>query len=795
MATCYHDAMNQQVAAEIGRGRLIVDEDRLRPVRGLVPLQNRRGAYYPRNDVFRWLRLNREAYNALKVDLLVRGSVPEEALLRYLDQAKEIDFRLSVRVDAVAPPPDLGQLATHGLFDVFIVSQPDVSRYVTQWLDACREAGLPVRLQLQPPLPQGDPKQLAKEWARAGVVVVNVAAYDPLSVETLRTHGEETLNGMMRLAGAVEDQGVEANLLRIPFCHVRPAHWTRLLNAGQFFADHNQYERRSYQLAQSLSDKSPEIAGKIVLMLLGKYTLFDNPIDNKLLPWIVESPWLRARVVAWHKVTRHLRIPPSLPMAEKDQQGADTGAETAAEPHHSQCAECSVRLVCDQMPPAYQARFPALSPRTQEGDAVAYPLHFAKKQSKFYDEIDEGRRKSSTVLTELAGEARQIVANRPADREIDSYEYTVERQWAHQLPGGLRWYGFSNTEKLSSPLARLSPPFTLSAVFGGGIAEFIGFGVGRHGRILCPMEAYRHELVLHVDANGRYVLLRDGRPMRPAAFEGRYGAPVRLGSVVEPRIAIWNIDNTIVTQNVMLWEGGAAEAAPGTAKFSIIMVCVRYARRMQAALQSALHQEGFDTSDLEIIVAHVPGVDGAEDVLDNLAETYPGVRFVRSTFPEREASAKGYLINESLKLATGEWVVLLDADTLVPPDFFARLTEAGAGAHFMVPDGRKLLSKATTAKILLGELKPWERWPELLKESGEFRYREMEGVPIGFCQCVRRDCFETVTYYEVDHFEGADWQFSIDMRAAFGPEKRLSGTPVLHLDHGGSKWYGTTRHF
>ena len=82
-----------------------------------------------------------------------------------------------------------------------------------------------------------------------------------------------------------------------------------------------------------------------------------------------------------------------------------------------------------------------------------------------------------------------------------------------------------------------------------------------------------------------------------------------------------------------------------------------------------------------------------------------------------------------------------------------------------------------------------------MASDGEMRHREMDGVPIGFCQIVRRDCFEQVKYYEADHFEGADWQFSIEMRKVFGEETRLSGVPLLHLDHGGSKWYGTTRHY
>ena len=32
------------------------------------------------------------------------------------------------------------------------------------------------------------------------------------------------------------------------------------------------------------------------------------------------------------------------------------------------------------------------------------------------------------------------------------------------------------------------------------------------------------------------------------------------------------------------------------------------------------------------------------------------------------------------------------------------------------------------------------------------------------------------------------------LRENLGPEHRLSGVPVLQLDHGGSQWYGTRTH-
>ena len=195
------------------------------------------------------------------------------------------------------------------------------------------------------------------------------------------------------------------------------------------------------------------------------------------------------------------------------------------------------------------------------------------------------------------------------------------------------------------------------------------------------------------------------------------------------------------------------------------------------------------------VVAYVPGIDGTDDLIDSMQHTYPHVRIVRAPFSEQFARSKGFMINESVKAASGQWIVLLDSDTLIAPNMIAALDAIESSCDFVAPDGRKMLDKETTAAILLGEIEPWRQWNELVEgASGEVRLREACSVPIGYCQCVRRECLDKIPYEELDHFEGADWRFAIRVRELYGREKRLSGVPVLHLDHSGSQWYGTTRH-
>ena len=779
---------------------LTVADHRPPPTRGLVVLRNSRGQRLPTADVLRWLRLNRQGFKVRKADILTNAADLSD-LVRLLHEAVEIDIRLSLRTDATAPPECLDHAYEAGLWDLFLT--PDYeSPHIQPWLDTARDLGLPVRIQFQGRVPDHlDPQRLADTLATAGAHVAQVAVHDPFRKREGYTSALQTAQGIERmnaLVRAFADRGMESNLVRVPFCQSPTDLWSHTLNTHQFFLDHQQYDRGAYVLATILFHKRPVIAGKIVQMLLGRHTSYANPIDSRLLPWLLDAPWLRARIWAWHKLTRHRRwlgLKPAPPMEGAEIRSTPADDCTVAGSQDAVCAKCSMRHICDHLTRGIAGMLPDIRLEAQDGEPYRWPLRFAASQPKYYDPIDAERAGIDPHTDRLAKEANAIVGDTPPTREISSFDYATEGQWSHQVQGGVRWHSFTNTEKLSTPLAEFTPPFTLSATFGGGIAEAIGFGVGRLARIMCPMTAYHHTLVLHVDATGRYVLLRDGHCVPPLELRGGRYAPTHLGDRVELRLALDNIDGTLVTQTVLLWEAADATQPDAPVDYSVVIVSARYARRLQATLQSLVHQEDFDPARIEVIVAYVPGIDSTEDVLDSVTAIHPGLRIVRAPFAEELTRSKGFLINEACTLTHGEWVILLDADILVPPDLFKTMDALPKECHFAAPNGRKMLTPETTARILLGEIRPWEHWHELLKEAGEFRYREVDGVPIGFFQAVRRTCFEKVRYEEYEHFEGADWGFGRAMRDTFGPETRLSGQPVLHLDHGGSKWYGTKKHF
>ncbi len=416
-------------------------------------------------------------------------------------------------------------------------------------------------------------------------------------------------------------------------------------------------------------------------------------------------------------------------------------------------------------------------------------------RTRYFDPVDLPRQATSDGHAALAREALAVTTSRPHRLELSAADYGSENAHVLDINGAVRWCSLARVEKRSSALGTLTAPFTISVTFAGGHAEFIGFGVGRYGRILYPMAGLNHSLVLHAAADGNYVLLCDGRPVRPAEFEGGYYTPVRMPGRVDLRLVLWNIDREITTQAVRIWDAAPKEAATAPpVKYSVLIPCTRYARRLQAVLL-ALAQQDFDLSQIEIIVAYVPGSDATDDVIESMQLAYPALRILRAPFSNRDMRAKGRMINESVKLAAGEWIVLMDADIVLLPETFSRIDSASHGAHFIAPDGRKMLDREATGKLLLGLLSPIHDRDVLLDGPGEYRRREAGDVPIGFLQCVAKRCFERVQYEELGHFEGADWRFAHAIRDTYGPETWLEGLPVLHLDHGGSRWYGTQKHF
>ncbi len=791
----------------------------LLPVRGIVPVANRKGRPIADRDLHRWLRIERARNHVLKCDLLVHGPAPKRLPdlvamgMGPVDPHQDLPrpaamIPLSLRTDCPDAPPDgLAELRDLGLLDVFLCPPRPDAAGLPRWLDAAAEAELPIRLQLQPPFaPDFDPIALAARAADAGVRMLNVCRSDPFQPAPPARSPDESRRiaaTMCTLARAFHERGIETNLFGLPLCAVDPDLRDHAGGARRFFLDPQQYHAASYRFALALYPRHPAIISIAVAALLAHGASYSAPTDSRLLKWLIDGnkSMTHQALMLISRYIRGLRLLPGTPRPEDrdadDYRAALEAALPIPDADHPVCGACALRRVCDGDTPDLRKRLPGLPIVAVSGDPVASPAVLLARQPKRFDAVDSERTAEPEVLAELAREAHDIMNNAAPARTFGFDDIRPVNAYSMRMPGARRYLALLDRELLSTPLWWEEPPFTASITFGGGLADFIGFAIGDTIRLMCPMLDFAHQLVLHVTADGRYVLLRDGEIVKPTEFRGAALVPWRLPGLIQLRTAMWNVDGALCTQNPVVWQGRPeAAAARERVRFSVIVVCTRYARRLQAVLQSIAHQHDVDPGAIEVIVGYVPGADAVDDLITSMQLTHPDLRILRSPFHQSHLKSKGLIINRSVEMASGDWTVLLDADIVLPPDFFARLGALGNDVHFAAPMGRKMLTRDVTARLLLGDAAPWRDWDALLHGPGEDRYGEQrEGgvIPVGFCQCVRTACFEHVPYNEYDHFEGADWEFGRDIIERYGPCVWLD-VPVLHLDHGGSQWYGSNAH-
>lgn len=763
---------------------------------GILATANHRGEAYLPHSVRKWVHALKDFHKVEKIDLWTRAA-DQAQWTPLIEEAAAQNLALGLCVEAAEPESLLTAAPWTG---VLVRAQgTGCDAHLKRWAEAATAAEKPLRVLLAPPYdPAGAENGLVEALGAAKVVYLTLgsALFEGKPCRNAKASAE-TAASMNRLARALLRRGVEVNLHGIPYCQVEEIAWPGVMHGPQIARDFQHYRPASWTLAKQLARVSPARADKLLEIVLGQNASFHTAIDRWVFPWILESPARYFRVWALHKLTRHLpwrrKSPVDLP------EGMSTDAQAAEKLRLEEqrtlgpvCAQCRFAKVCAHADDRFRHQLPGLEIQAIAGDRIVDPLALGRDRVRYTDPIDTARRRHPQTQIDLAEWVRRATTDTPPTCEINCDTFDVDGRYTHHMPGAVRWCAYSTEEMVSTPLGKFEAPFTVGLTFGGGIAAQIGFAIGRNARVVCPMTSFTHKLQFHVAANGDFALLRDGELVRPTEFEDWHAVPRKLSTTVELRLSIWNIDGQVSTQNIQLWQHQVEEVAPPAPDYSVIIVSSLYSRRLQATLMGLMHQKDFDPRRMEIIVAYVPGIDATDDILDGLRLTYPALRIVRSPFHPHFRKAKGMMINESRKLAHGKWLLLLDSDIVLPPNFMAEADVIAKDAHYIAPTGRKMLPADVTAKILLGELRPWECTEELLNGPGDERMFECDGIPPGFCQMVRGDIFDEIRYTELDHFEGSDWWFSKYIVDRFGKEARWPGR-VLHLDHGGSQWYGVSK--
>ncbi|MET0379352.1 MAG: glycosyltransferase family 2 protein [Spongiibacteraceae bacterium] len=129
-------------------------------------------------------------------------------------------------------------------------------------------------------------------------------------------------------------------------------------------------------------------------------------------------------------------------------------------------------------------------------------------------------------------------------------------------------------------------------------------------------------------------------------------------------------------------------------RFSVVIPCYNYARVVERAIHSALAQRG---DDYEVLVINDGSSDNSHDVLERCATTFAGqpLRIVHQANAGLSA-----VRNRGAQLATGDYLIYLDADDELLPDALEQLRAAPAadnpaliiGGHLSLhPSGREKL--------------------------------------------------------------------------------------------------------
>ncbi len=207
-------------------------------------------------------------------------------------------------------------------------------------------------------------------------------------------------------------------------------------------------------------------------------------------------------------------------------------------------------------------------------------------------------------------------------------------------------------------------------------------------------------------------------------------------------------------------------------KLSIIILTWNSKGMLKRCLQSIYNNTG--VKDYEIIVIDNGSQDGTPEMLK---ANFPEVKIIRNNINRGVAPAR----NQGLKLAQGEYLLILDVDTIVKQrsidtliDFMERNKNVGlVGPKLIYPDGELQYScrKFPTVPSKVFRRMPFHFARSFLRDE-EYRewdhnsIREVDYV-IGACQLIRRDALEEVGYLDDKMFYGPeDVDYCLRLRKA-----------------------------
>jgi GT2 family glycosyltransferase len=358
-------------------------------------------------------------------------------------------------------------------------------------------------------------------------------------------------------------------------------------------------------------------------------------------------------------------------------------------------------------------------------DVHAYRRYVAESRGEFTVAKDQNVRLRSGWFSDRA--ATYLAAGRPV--------ITQETGFSGILPTGEGLFGFSNLEDIVRAVEEINGDYE------------------RHRRAALKIarECFSHDVVL-----GR--LLADLGVSSPSARPAAAGRAPLPGDLVLAPVSRWPTRLAADTlARAADLRASAAERAPGRSRRrASVVVVTRDGLPYTRMCVASLLQRGWPEGD-ELIVVDNASTDGTREYLRDLARVNP---FVRAQFNEVN---RGFAAanNQGLALATGDILVLLNNDTLVPAGGLDGL------ARWLDDPDVGLVGPVTNRACNEAQIDaPYRTFGELERFCGEYtRKHAGQSSDIRmlamFCIALRRDVFEQVgpldEQFEIGMFEDDDY--------------------------------------
>ena len=150
---------------------------------------------------------------------------------------------------------------------------------------------------------------------------------------------------------------------------------------------------------------------------------------------------------------------------------------------------------------------------------------------------------------------------------------------------------------------------------------------------------------------------------------------------------------------------------------SILLATYNWPQALKLCLESLSTQTDLD---FEIIIAD----DGSSTQTKNLIEAIQPKFPVKIThlWQEDEGFRKTSILNQAIEVAGGEYLIFLDGDCIVQPDFIAEHRKLAQADH-LVTGSRVLLNESLTLELLT-----WAQWDFKKFANNLLSYRLSGGI-------------------------------------------------------------------